>query len=308
MDSSRLHLLLDEISSGENFGYLLKDSSVFSATEYKVLHSQSQDVVPCMKMLYNGKDELYYLSSPFRSLASIAGSISKTEFVVIAKNLLAAVLNIKNNGFLNCANLNIDFSKVYVDYQTKAVKLIYIPVKTGVFSDYAAFENEFRANFLSFVVGLPKSMPLGSFEEKRFAQNVDLMEFQKLLVDRTLSLEEIAHVMDMRYSDTTAVSASLSCKIVGVNTPVPITLEVDCDRYRIGRNPDLVNGLVSFSKSISRKHCEITRENGSFYIADLESMGGTTVNGTRLVPKKPHPIANGDEITLANYLFKVILE
>jgi pSer/pThr/pTyr-binding forkhead associated (FHA) protein len=64
---------------------------------------------------------------------------------------------------------------------------------------------------------------------------------------------------------------------------------------RIGRSLD--NDLVFDFPQISRKHAEINFSQGYFEITDLESMGGTFVNGERITHKK---LDKGDVITCAN--------
>lgn len=54
------------------------------------------------------------------------------------------------------------------------------------------------------------------------------------------------------------------------------------------------------SPRVSRRHAEITWEGGQPVLADLGSSNGTQVNGKRL--SKPHPLQDGDEITVGPYL------
>lgn len=62
----------------------------------------------------------------------------------------------------------------------------------------------------------------------------------------------------------------------------------------IGRDPE--NGLVLDHTAISRFHCQITRENGEYYIRDLDSTNGTYLNGRRV---ERAPLSPGDELVVA---------
>ena len=58
--------IVEEIACGNNFGYLLSDSKYFANTDYKVLQSQTSGIfVPCMKMLFNGKIQIYYITDEY---------------------------------------------------------------------------------------------------------------------------------------------------------------------------------------------------------------------------------------------------
>jgi pSer/pThr/pTyr-binding forkhead associated (FHA) protein len=70
---------------------------------------------------------------------------------------------------------------------------------------------------------------------------------------------------------------------------------IDKPVIQIGRSLD--NDLVLDYEQISRKHAQLHYSQGFFEITDLESMGGTFVNGDRITNKK---LNKGDVITLVN--------
>jgi hypothetical protein len=49
-------------------------------------------------------------------------------------------------------------------------------------------------------------------------------------------------------------------------------------------------------RSVSRRHAEIARRGERFVVIDLESINGTTLNGTRLIPGRPEVLYNGDVV------------
>ncbi len=65
---------------------------------------------------------------------------------------------------------------------------------------------------------------------------------------------------------------------------------------KIGRASD--NDLILEHSKVSRKHAEIRYLNGLFEISDLDSTGGTYVNGNKI---DKHELSQGDVITLANF-------
>lgn len=79
--------------------------------------------------------------------------------------------------------------------------------------------------------------------------------------------------------------------IIGGTRIYPINQQV----IRIGRS--LENDLTLDYPQVSRKHAELFFGQGSFFISDLGSLGGTFVNGEKITQKK---LEQGDVITLAN--------
>ena len=62
--------IITEMKCGNNFSYILDDASLFLSTEYKVLQSQGEECfVKCMKLLYNGKIQFYFLVNEYKPLS-----------------------------------------------------------------------------------------------------------------------------------------------------------------------------------------------------------------------------------------------
>ena len=74
--------MITEEQCGENFAYILEDKTDFLITEYKMMHGQEADfLLKCVKMLYNGKTELYYDTKSCLPLAIQSGKIQKGCFL-----------------------------------------------------------------------------------------------------------------------------------------------------------------------------------------------------------------------------------
>jgi hypothetical protein len=77
---------------------------------------------------------------------------------------------------------------------------------------------------------------------------------------------------------------------------------LDLADHLIGRrsdNQDIHPEIVVADPGISRRHARIIRTaDGTVSALDLGSMNGTRLNGTRIDPNVPAPLADGDELTL----------
>src|SRR5437867_12540447 len=82
-------------------------------------------------------------------------------------------------------------------------------------------------------------------------------------------------------------------------TIFPLTREEIC----IGRESS--NLLSLDSRSISRRHCLIRRENGQFLIRDLGSRNGTFVND---VPVNQRTLQHGDQIQIGDSVLLFLLQ
>ncbi len=73
---------------------------------------------------------------------------------------------------------------------------------------------------------------------------------------------------------------------------------LDTDVARVGRHPD--NEVFLDDVTVSRRHAEFVRENGSFSIVDVGSLNGTYLNGNRVDKES---LKRGDEIQIGKFKF-----
>ncbi len=295
--------VINELACGANFAYILKDNSQFLMTDYKVLQSQGNSgFVKCMKMLHNGRTEFFYMSGNFKTFASILTSISAKSFITIVANLFNNIIEVKNNGFLSCQNIDISFDKIFIDPNTLKVNLVYIPVSKKAFDDYAAFENELRSNLVKVINSLP------SFSnEKALEFAMNLSNGMYSLEDLYNSIKGIKGTAIKSREESDKNHANRTMRIVAMNAPMRVEIVVDKNEFILGKNPSMVDGAITFNKAISRVHCKVTNNGGQFMLTDLGSANGTYINKVKLLPNQPHPINNSDVIRLANSDFQIMV-
>ncbi|MGD8791702.1 MAG: protein kinase [Anaerolineae bacterium] len=63
-----------------------------------------------------------------------------------------------------------------------------------------------------------------------------------------------------------------------------------------GYEPDFDMTFYDEGDYVSRRHARITRGRGGYFVADLGSSNGTTVNGQTLAPRRAYRLRNGDRI------------
>lgn len=293
---------ISEMECGSNFSYILNDSSTFLSTEYKVLQSQANSCfVKCMKMMYNGKMQLFYLTKGLKSFASMLPSMDAESFLTIVSNLLSNIVDVKHIGFLSCQNIDISFERVYVDPTTHKVSLVYLPLNKRMFDDASAFENELRTSLVKLISGIST------------LSTVKTMQFSADLSNGSLTIEDLQNrikggkgatpVVTPPHTDTSGDAGKL--RIIAMNAPTRVEIEVTKDEFIIGKKKELVDGVVSFNKMISRSHCKINRRGNQYMVTDLQSANGTYVNKVRLQPNQPCQIKNGDVIRMADSDFQV---
>ncbi len=280
---------------GPDFTYLLHDESVFLPFEYKVLQSQpSGRFVRCMKMLNNGEIQLYYLTGGYKSVSDMLPRWDANKLMDAAVDLVRGIVSVKSNGFLSCQSIDISAEHVYVDPSSNSVRLIYLPLAVRMFEDYPAFETHLRDWMVQI---LARS---GHGEIPAVAQ------LSADIGGRTLTLEELLEKYGR--AGTTPTHRELrrrSLRIAGEGPDTPAKFVVDRDLYVIGRDPERADGVVTFTDTIGRAHCQIKWTGNGYAVTDLDSTNGTYVNGIALQPHQPVPIKGGDMLRLADHDFRV---
>lgn len=294
--------IISEVKCGSNFEYVLGNSAHFVNTDYKVLQSQNNGIfVQCMKMLRNGRLALYYVTGDYRPISSMFARITQDMLILVVINLFADVLEVRNNGFLDCQSIDLSWDKVFVEQNTLKVKLVYIPVSERAFDSYAEYESELRSSIVK-LIGRVVSAP-----------GERLNQFVHDLRNGSLTLEDVYNksrnagippIVEAKEADAGPRESSI--RIVAVNAPRRFELLIDKDETLLGKKRELVDAVIPFNNMISRRHCRISRNNGEFYISDEGSANGTYVNRVRLSPGQRQRIRKGDIIRLADSDFQIV--
>lgn len=293
--------MIEEIICGNNIAYVLQDNSYFLPTEYKVLLSQGEGkFVKCMKMLYNGNIEFYYLLNGYKTFESMVPLLDEDGFMAIMSSLFNNVLEVRNNGFLKCRSIDARFNRIYVNPKTYQVSLLYLPAKIYFYQDEYAFENELRTNLVKLIAT---------------HDNLDTRRINQLSSDLSngmLTLHDLASRLKggkaSPAGQDTPVSKNAKLTIVAINAPTRISIDVNKDDFVLGKKQEKVDYAITFNKMISRIHCKINKTGDGFTVTDLQSANGTYVNKKRLIPNNPQTINNGDIIRMANSDFQVIIK
>lgn len=298
--------VITEIKCDNNFEYIIKEESFFSNTEYKVLLSQNSGIfIPCMKMMKNGKIDLYYITNSYRSLAEMYNGMSDDSFLKIVVNIFASIIDVRNNGFLSCEKIDMSWDKIFVDQNTLKIKFIYLPLNVKLFSGYAEFENEFRSSIIKLIDKM--------FDERneRLEKLVQDLSSGELSIDdvynRSRSVTSLfvdKEEKNSGYMRNSSINGNIKLVLIDKNNQFEMV--IDRANVTIGKKQELVDKTVLFNNKISRRHCRIIMENGMYYIADEGSANGTFVNGEKVAQGQYFQINRGDIIRLADSEFEVI--
>lgn len=173
--------LLESIE-GQNISYTLMAPSLFFDIGYKVLQSQTKHgYINCNITTHNGRQKLIYNVSGLKSYDALMKNITPKMFLNILCNLLDVVIDVKNNGFMQCENISLDFKRIFIDTNSMKVWLIYVPL--NVQSDpnsYVYFETQLKKKIVDAIN-----------EISVLNKDSNVMRVRNAIEDEMLSIEQI---------------------------------------------------------------------------------------------------------------------
>ena len=294
--------IASEISCGTNFAYNLTSNNLFSSTEYKVLQSQANGCfVRCMKMLYNGSIQLYYMPETLKPLSALVQQLDTNSFLTIVANLFTVIIDFNAIGFLTCQNIDTSFDHVFVDSNTYKVKLVYLPLVKKLYYDNAQFENDLRTSLIKCI------------STHTNLESDKLKKLSTFLSDGILTLDDIRYKINGAKTESGQVSgkgpkSQPAMRIIAINAPQSLEISVNKDSFLLGKKADSVDGCIPFNNYIGRVHCRIDYDGTQYTVTDLQSKNGTFLNRVRLQSDRAYPIKNNDVIRLANSDFRVLIQ
>jgi serine phosphatase RsbU (regulator of sigma subunit) len=64
--------------------------------------------------------------------------------------------------------------------------------------------------------------------------------------------------------------------------------------------------VVLLDESVSRRHASLVRRDADWFVIDEGSAGGTQLNGLRIAPSTPVPVADGDLLRIGPWTFRIV--
>lgn len=295
--------IITKIPCGENFEYVLEDNNYFNSTQYKILQGQMNNIfIPCMKIIRNGKISLYYIAQEYKTLSSMTETMDSDLMADVLIRLFDNLLEVQNNGFLDCQCINMSSDEIFIEKQTMNIKFVYLPISPKIVHSVAEFEQNLRVEIVNKL-----KQSIGQFSSR----------LEQLIADITndsLTLEDIVHKykgettqqLERQQDKVTNIQEDThELKLVAKNTPTYFECILNKDNILIGRKVGVVDIVIPFSNKISRQHCRIIRKDGAFYVIDEGSTSGTYVNKKRLENGKRYLIQQGDTISFADIEFEI---
>jgi two-component system cell cycle response regulator len=98
---------------------------------------------------------------------------------------------------------------------------------------------------------------------------------------------------------------SEACLVIVLGKPLGKRFVLDLKEMVIGRGAECQ--IPVLDTSLSRAHAQVLKkDNGRFYVSDLDSTNNTYLNEQKLAPGKPIEVKNGDLLKMGNMIFKFI--
>lgn len=115
--------------------------------------------------------------------------------------------------------------------------------------------------------------------------------------------------------DETPIGSIFLRKVGIATTPQEILLTLEegvpflIGRFDVSKGVQQCNfEFPKDTRGVSRRHCVLEKQHGTFSLVDLASKGGTSINGQKLEPNIPHLLQSGDRISFGfsgvDYIFE----
>lgn len=330
---------LKEEQALDGISYLIEDEEGFSSTEYKLLKAQEKTLFHiCIPVKYNGKIKLYYMMEQYKTMISQMKCIDEGQMQTMMQNLLEEVIQVSKNGFLHSSNMVLEYDKIYIDPDSHAVRLIYLPMMSEPETEEALAMRTCRVVLRMLSEYCSMDGENVSAEYRKIIENLE-----NLIKKQIFSLEELKeqccfiHVKGATQKSQESKKSSPLGKLTSMlqreikkdvvsksivrqeNNKQPIMvltymgedkeaeLQIHQEEYVIGKNAETADGVIDFNSAISRMHCKLIYKNKKYFVQDLNSSNGTYLNGKRAAANSLYVISEGDVLKLANCEFRISL-
>jgi len=157
----------------------------------------------------------------------------------------------------------------------------------------ATFDKMIRGN-IEIAIRLLRKLSIRLRQSERRIEAMELAGAQALAAQREAPAS--------RPTGPSGTTSGLRLEVEGEGLSFPMSgAEILLGRYDpvTELQPDVDLTQVDLKRSVSRRHARIVRtEEGYFLTEEVGALNGTFVNSNKLVTGRPHPLADGDRVSL----------
>lgn len=295
----------------QSIGYLFEKEDEFSGIAYRVIKKNSiHGWLPCMKIKFNGQIKIIYPVSGRIPIEAVCEKWNGEKIAAVLLKFLDIFKEIENSGFLTLDMIDMDISRIFWDLEQESPLLIVLPYSgdkkvrhNGEW--YGKFKKVFAV-----IAQLSGDADYGLLETMRGVFAKQYRPVEELYKD----------IQKIQRNIGTGLEKGFTNKLAAGKVPVgnlhfrykdpqyENDIVITGSEFVIGKHRDIVDGWIFVSPAVSRRHCRISNDNGSFYIEDLGSANHTYVNGSMIAPGQKIQISPGDIVKLADIEFELYEE
>ena len=264
--------------------YTLEAETDIDNAEYTVMKKQNDgQFVDCFRLAFNGKPQFVFLSGELQPVGIYLRMLDGEQVSAVIKNIFLGLKAIETIGFLDIGKVDCSLNRIFIEPKTFAPKFIYLPVRTRNTEAGIYMLQALRQSISEFLVKMGRADIPAIRSIIGVLNNPSFMTLSAIC--RSLTGGETS-VVDTSDSDNNLL-------LISRQKDVQITI---VPKEYILRRKEVAEG----NKRVGRQHARMFFQDKKWYIEDLDSANGTSVNGKNVSAGNPVEICPGDILYLAD--------
>lgn len=293
-------------SSANQVSFLFQEEDHNCEIGYKLLEQYNiKEMMEFKRSITDGRDRLQFDFDEKRivPVSVAAEKMNDNEIVDLLYRLIYVIVELERGGVLGRKCICYRDGLIYYDTEARLPKVIIIPTLDEVgYGDDMSWEERFADAMLRL------SNLLSRNKRKRFEAAVT--DFKSCVFDIDGLLEAVDGIGSGKSGlliNKPQKTVKKTLQLLYSGSRGRFEFKIYDKDFIIGKNPGIVDGVVSVSEAVSRRHCLITKINNTFFVQDLDSVNHTFVNNTVVPPFELMELADRDILGVADVDFRVRL-
>ena len=273
----------------------------------RLVDKSQSDIISPVDVTHNGRVRLLYGTEGYKLLSEVVGVLDNSELVLALVKFIKSIRNIQESDFLKITAIDINFNRLFYDPKEKSIQFVLLPINYECdLHDGESWSAVFRKTILILMSYIFAVIP-EKYNEMYYAI-MDDAKTDDDVIDYISNYEfELQNVENIQVVPGESEISSKRLVLEHRGIDGNYIYVINKPEFVLGKSAN-VDGSISNSTNVSRKHCKITQVGCNYMIEDLGSTNGTILNGYILNSHEGYYINNGDKLVLADVELTAILE
>lgn len=286
----------------KQISFQFQESDPYFEMGYTLINQiNTVQVLPYQRTQQFGREMLVFSTDGYKPLKDAITSLSQSEIINVIYAMMFMVEKIEENGFLKKECIWFDYNYIYFDEKNKKPMFAILPINEEIELRDGRNWSELFVDAISHAASVLAAGDSDKVKSVTHMWSAGQLNYNDMLEE----VNSLGNGNSSFLVDRTEKEEKTRLTLLYSGHEGKILFEIGEEEFIIGKNPQVADGVITFSEAVSRTHCKIIKMGQKYFVQDIGSTNHTFVNGEFIPHFELGELEDNATLSVADVDFRV---